>query len=1274
MKKLLYAFMLASLTLCLSAVVAMAQSTAGVTGTVKDSNGAVIAGAEVKLTDTKTGAELTTKTNDQGVYEFQKVAPGTGYTLTITNAGFQTLVINDVALGVGTTSTHNAELTIGEVSGTVVVTASNEVTLNTTDASIGNVIGERRLKDLPIQIRNSPAALIGLQPGVVGNNVGATGTNRIGSVTGARSDQGNITVDGIDSNDQATGQFAATVGNAPIDAMQEFRAVSTNPGASDGRSSGGQVELVTKSGTNEFHGNVREYNRTAATAANTFFNNRAGIPRPALTRNQFGGSIGGPVMKDALFFFFDFEGREDRQAAANLRIVPLNHFRNGQLGFINTNAGCGVGARLNINPNCITLLSPAQVAALDPAGVGGNAALLSFINQRYPQANDLTAGDGINTGGFRFNAPAKRSDKTYTTRIDWNASSAHKLFGRFNIARRIQTDTVNSVAAQFPGDPETAQIIVRDYTWVVGHTWTVSPTFVNQATVGAARSGLLFPTNFKPAFPNSFTFGMGLSAPFAGISDQNRFVLVPTIRNDATWTKGTHSIEFGGSFKPIDSNSGIVNDFNFPTVGLGGLLGSLDNSLRPGGGVINNANTTITGNYDAAFAFLLGRYAQVGTNFNYDTEGNAFVPGTGKTRDYRYDELELYVQDNWRIRNNLTLNFGLRWHLYPAPYESNGFQAAQDVDMRTLFDLRQRQNAAGVRGDTVEPFLRYDLIGKANNARSLYETDLNNFAPRFGFAYTPAFKEGILGKIFGDNRTVIRGGGSVVFDRPGGAITFIQDQVSYLFDNSATTVYGEEDTAAEAILNNPRFTGIATLPVTNVAPTITRPFTPFMDNGFPFGLASGEFNYAVDQRFRIPYSIQYSLGFQREIPGNFILEMSYVGRQGRKLFSQADLSQALNFRDPASGQLMFDAFNALQAPLQAGTTAGTPLAALVASIPNQPWFENQMNAAVQANFGVANCQALVGVSCTRFLLNNGTSRTFVLRGDTSDQVQRLFAQGLLLSNVGMSAQFGTNIYISNQGASSYDGMLVSLRKRFSQGLQFDLNYTWSHSIDNGSSVTNTVAGGLVCDLTNLRVCRGNSDFDIRHLVNANFIYELPFGRGQRFGSGVSGWVNQIIGGWEITGIFTGRSGLAFGTTTTAFPVGFNFNSPAAFNNANVGALQGTVHDATNGTIQFFDDPTVVFNPARPDQGVIRFPHHGEIGNRNVFRGPSFWNLDTALLKTFKMPWSEHQSLQIRWESFNAFNHNSFGLPAVGITGTTFGQITTSASAPREMQFAVRYSF
>jgi hypothetical protein len=833
--------------------------------------------------------------------------------------------------------------------------------------------------------------------------------------------------------------------------------------------------------------------------------------------------------------------------------------------------------------------------------------------------------------------------------LDYNLNSAHKFFGRFNIARRQQTDTVNTVAAQFPGDPETGQIIVKDYTWVVGHTWTASPTFVNQATVGVARSGLLFPNNFAPAFPNSFTFGGGLSAPFASIASQDRFVTVPTIRDDATWTRGTHSIEFGGSFKPILQNSGLVNDFNFITVGLGGALTTLNASLRPA--AIRNS-ATARNNYDAIFTFLLGRYQGVATNFNYDPSGNAFAPGTGKHRNYRYDETELYVQDNWRLRNNLTLNIGVRWHLYPAPYERDGFQAAQDIDMRNLFNLRQNNAANGISGTNAEPLLRYDLVGKGNNGRALYETDLNNFAPRFGFAYTPAFKEGFLGTLFGDNKTVIRGGGSVTFDRPSGAITFIQDQVSYLFDNSSSTLFPLGGSPANALTNNPRFTTITQSPVQNVAPTITRPFTPFVTSPScpgitPSGLCTQEFNYAVDQKFRMPYSIQYSLGFQRELPGDFILEMSYVGRQGRKLFSQADVAQVLNHRDPTSGQFMFDALNTLQAQLLPQLNVENPV------FTNQPWFENLVAGGTQ--------------TVVDFL------RQETERGDTSSVIFALYSGGALDPNLSMSGQFGTNIYISNQGASSYNGMLVSLRKRFSQGLQFDLNYTWSHSIDNGSSITNTVAGGLVCDLTNLRVCRGNSDFDIRHLVNANFIYELPFGRGQRFGGGSPGWVNQIIGGWEVSGIFTARSGVPFTNTSGTFPVGFNFNSPGAWNNGNIALLQPRIHDS-GATIQFFDDPKAVFDVDNPLNGVFRFPRHGEIGSRNVLRGPSFWNLDTAVMKNFKMPWSESHVLQIRWESFNAFNHHAFGLPAANLIGATFGQITTSATTPREMQFALRYSF
>ncbi len=1237
-----------SFLVALFPVVAWGQQTSSVTGVVTDANGAVVNGVEVKLTDTKTEKEQSTKTNEQGVYYFIKVLPGAGYKLTFTAQGFDTVVKTNISLGVGITETHNAQMSVGQVTNTITVTSSGEATLNTTDASIGNVISTRRLQELPIQFRNTPAVLIGLQPGVIGTDVGTGAVNRVGSVTGSRADQGNITIDGIDANDQATGQFAATIGNTPIDAIQEFRTVTTNPAASEGRSSGGQIQMVTKGGNNEFHGSAREYNRTALTAANTFFNNKSGVERPQLTRNQFGGSLGGPIKRNDLFFFFDYEGRRDAQGVAYLRTVPLGHFRSGGLAYLNNAPGCPTNARLDTRPECVTVLTPAQVAALDPTGIGANQPLLTFISQRYPEANDLTAGNGINTGGFRFNAPARRSDNTYTTRIDWNATDRQKLFGRFNIARLVQTDTINTVAQQFPGDPETGQIVLRDYTWVVGHTWTPTLSIVNQATVGMARSGLEFPSNFAPAFPNSFAFGtgaLGLSAPFARISSQDRFVLVPTIRDDLTWTRGRHTLALGGVVKPIDSESGIVNDFNFPTIGLGGLTTTLNPTLRPAD---VGAGAARAGNYDAAFAFLLGRYASIGTNFNYDTSGNAFAPGTGKMRDFRYNEYEVYAQDSWRARTDLTLTYGLRWQYYAPPYEVNGFQAGNDVDFRNLFNIRQLNAADGVGGPTAEPFLRYDLLGKANDARGYYEPDLNNFAPRLSFAWNPSFRDGFLGKVLGDRKTVIRGGGSVVFDRVNSTLTFIQDQVTFLFDNSTTSVFGNSN-ARIALMNDPRFTSISSLPVQNAAPVITRPFTPYVDaTGLPTGQATGEATYVLDQRFRTPYSMQYSFGFQRDLPGNFLLEISYVGRQGRKLFTQVDAAQMLDFKDPASGQFLFTAFNAVQAQIQGG-----------AAITPQPWIENQVGAALGAP-----CAAAFGTSCTAFLA--GALSDLFETGDTASIVNVLYANGLLNPNVGMSGQFAANVYNTNLGSSSYNGMLISLRKRFSQGLEFDFNYTVSHSLDNQSSVINTVFGGVVCDARNLRVCRANSDFDIRHLINANGIYELPFGRGRWIGGNAPGWLNAIIGGWQIGAILNVRSGLPFDAGTGAFPISLALGSPAAFNNGSANALRQRIHDS-DSNIQFFGDPETAL-------AALRFPRHGEIGNRNVLRGPRFWNVDTAVLKFFTMPWSESHRLVFRWESFNTFNHHVYGLPNADISLPQFGQITGSASAPRVMQFALRYQF
>jgi len=1237
----------------------LGQQVSSVTGLVTDRSGGSIPGTEVELTDTRTNAVLTTQTDDMGIYLFLNVRPGPGYALTFSAPNFQTLTISNVSLGVGTTETHNAILEIGAQSTTIVVEAKGEATLNTVDASIGNVIENRRIIDLPVQIRANPAALLSLQPGVVGNNIGTTSSNRVGSVTGARADQGNITVDGIDANDQATGQAFVTVGNAPIDSIEEFRTVSAFPGADQGRSSGAQIEMVTKSGTNDFHGSLREYHRNTVTTANDYFNNKSGIEKPKLIRNQFGASLGGPIVKDKLFFFFDYEGRRDAREISYVRTVPLSHVLTGSLAYINNNPGCSDDSRIDTTPECISYLTPQQVAALDPQGIGVNSAMLNFLKERYPAANDLSGGDGVNTGFFRFNSPNSRGDNMYTTRIDYSLTSNQQVFGRLAITRASYTDTVNSVAQQFPDDPETAKIQLNGYSYVVGHTWSINAGMINRLTVGVSRDSSAFPNFYQPTFPIMWDWGQRtddtdstssatpdqLSAPYIDFSYQDRQIPVPTFKNDFSWIRGSHTMEFGGLFKPIRQKSNMINDFNFVTVGLGGYTDALDPTLRPD----NIFDSTVaTDQWDYAFALALGRIASVDRIFNYDRSGQAFPAGTGKNRNFHYNEFELYWQDAWKARRDLTMTYGLRWQYYSPPFEGDGFQATNDVDMWNLFNIRRQNAEAGVSGNTAEPFLRYDLGGSANNARGYYEPDLNNFSPRLSFAYNPSFTNGFMGKLFGDRKTVLRAGGSVVYDRIGGALTFIQDQVSYLFDNTASAYFGALD-PTEALLYDPRFTGINNLPYENQAPVISRPFTPYVDGDFPYGNMVGQFNYALDQNFRTPYSITYGIGIQRELPGNFILDLSYVGRQGRKLFAQADAAQTLNFKDAASGQYLFSAFNGLKAQIDAGTSS--------AQITAQPWFENQMSSAL----GVP-CEDIWGVSCTRVI--RGYFSSLVRIGDLSDTIQALYGNDLLNANVGLSSQFSTNLYNTNLGSSSYNGMLLSLRKRYSQNLQFDFNYTLSHSMDNQSSVVNTVYSGLVCDMTDLRVCRGNSDFDITHLFNSNWVYDLPLGKGQRFFGGASTVADHIIGGWAVTGIFSARSGLPFSATTGSYPVSFVVNSPAALKSNAVPT--GNI-DTSGSSIQFFEDATAA-------RDAFRNPNGGEIGNRNVLRGPSFWNVDLTIKKTFKMPYAEEHLLKFQCDMFNAFNHNSFNLPSANINSSSFGRISSSASTARVVQFALRYEF
>lgn len=1256
MRKLVFGFLFSLLIL----TIVHGQEFSGVTGVVLDKSGAAISGVDVALDKDQINLHLTATTSGEGVYQFPHVPPGANYKLTFTKQGFRKLEVNDISVGVASISTRNATLEVGEVTQVLEVKASAAETLDTTDATIGNVLDANTLRDLPALFRENPANLLGLQAGVVGNVGG--GTNQSGSVTGARTDQGNVTVDGIDVNDQAGGFAYATVGNAPIESVQEFRTTTADVGAEDGRSAGGQMQLVTKSGTNNFHGSAYEYNRTAATAANDFFNNSAGVARPALTRNQFGGTLGGPAKKDRLFFFFNYEGRRDARQSPQSRTVPLDQVRSGGLAYVHTGTDaqgnpCSRTARLNdpVTAQCITVLTPAQVASFDPQGIGADPALLSVITSRYPHANDLTGGDGINTGLFRFNAPVTVDHNTYVSRVDLKINSKQSLFGRFNILRESDTQTVQ----QFPGDPPAQLFQDRDYSFVIGHTWTINATNLNNLTVGLTRQYNNFPAGpgAFPTFPNEFTFGPYSGAFATNFNIQGRTVPVPTYRDDYTHILGNHTFQFGVDLRPIRQMSYLTNDFNFIGIGIGGDLNSLGpdgSSLRPSD-FLNSQ--TERNEWDSTFTMLLGRFSSQATNFNYTRNLQPEVPGTGKNRDFHYNEFEAYWADSWKVRNDLTFNYGVRWSYYGVPFEANGFETVPSVGLDNLFSTRIQNGLNGIEGPSANPFLVYDLGGPVNHSRGYYDPTLTNFGPRVGIAWNPSFKEGFLNHALGDRKTTVRLGGSIVYDRVASTLTFLADQLSFLFQNSAQQLFGQTDPVA-SLMTDPRFTALNHPPVAVVPPVITRPTTPFVDaSGNPFGEASDQFIYAVDPNFKTPYEDVFGFGIQRELPANTILEIDYVGRLGRRLFAQSDAGQLVNFNDPVAGQSLITAFNNIATAVRAGKAPAT-----------QPFFENQFQAATGQT-----CQQAFGASCTSVYANSGLSSLFI-NGDITDFLVALNGQGLIPANVGLDGQAASIAYVSSKSSSSYNGLLVIVRKRLSKGLQMDFDYTYSHSLDNTSSVVNVVDTGFVCDLENLRACRGNSDFDATHIVSSNWIYSLPFGRSGYIGKNMPKWLDRIVGGWGTSGIWTWRTGFAFGTTTGSFPISNFYGDVSGYPAVLTGgtsALSSSIHNV-NGTLQYFANPTTTL-------GAFSNPLAGQAGSRNDLRGPGFWNIDAAVLKDIKMPWSERQNIQFRAEAFNLFNHENFAPPNTNINGSTFGVLTTTQGAytgagARQMQFALRYEF
>lgn len=1211
----------------LAAILPLAAQTSSLQGTVTDAQGGAVADAIVTLINTETTAQRKALASPVGTYSFVQLPPGT-YRVETQCPGFRSFT-SQVRLQVNSPATLNIQLELGQVTETVNV-SEEALAINTQNATIGSPFTEMQVRQIPLQTRNV-VELLALQPGVTST----------GQVIGAKADQNNVTLDGVDVNDSQGANGFLAVLPIPLDSVQEFRTVVAGQGADQGRSSGGQVSVITKSGSNNWHGSLYEFHRNVKTAANNWFSNRSGIPRENLIRNQYGASIGGPIVKNRAFFFFNWEDRKDRSSSAQSRTVPTESYRNGLI-MMRTNTGG------------IQTLNASEIRQVDPLRLGGGQYMLDQM-KKYPLPNDLlTGGDrGLNFATFRFNAPYKRDDRALVGKMDFNLDKAamHTVSVRGTLTDNVRDDTAN--LAQFPGQEAASKILENHRGLSLRYTGVFTPTLVNVFNYGLTRLGsqqsgvggssvTFTPSNFM-AFPRAIV----------------RIQPTHNIVNDTTWTKGTHSVQFGINFRIVTNDR--VQDNNYPTYSYGrntlkGLGADINESalnfLKQRTGISTLAFTegTLVTN---AFGTMFGILNSYSGTYQYKTDGTTVPFGEPVVRAFANQEYEFYVQDAWKIRKDLTITAGVRYGLYQVPYEKNGVQVATTTGVDQYFGERVAASAAGVPGNAMpNAFLTFALAGPTRDGVGYYKRDNNNFAPRFALAWAPV-SDNLAGRLFGKG-SVIRMAGSMVYDRYGSSMA-----TSFAASGSpglATTVTQPSNTD---FTDSFRYTGGA-LPSLPAAPQGGFPFTPPAVAG-GFGTYSG-----VNPNLVAPYSMLLNLNYARPLPGKLTMEMGYIGRLSRKGILRQDYFQPLTqFKDSKSGQTWAQASGMLRNYLESGITPAA-VRTNPALIPAVPFFENVFPAAA----GTASGTRVAGASSTAnyFYTVYGTYAGSDLDAlHDFDRVRQ--ANGNCLSVYGCNTFFarqnaGMLAWVNASNPAFHGGEFV-LRRQATNGIGFDFNYTFSKSMDIASG---SESGGTstIQDTFNPNASRSVSDFDIRHNITANTVLELPFGRGKKFLNAAPSWVNQFVGGWQVSGLVKFRSGLPLTISTGGvYPTNY-LNSSLAILKPGATLPETEVGFNETGSPGIFPQTSVV------KSFYGQFP--GTVGARNLIRGPKQFNTDLAAGKRFMLPFEGH-SIQFRAEAFNAFNTVNWDNPSSLTLSnpTTFGQITGAGDA-RVMQFVLRYEF
>ncbi len=1221
-------------------------TTSRVTGTVTDSTGAAVAGANVTLTNEATSISITTQTSDSGNYVFDLIQPGT-YSLAIEKPGFKRFVSQKNSALVNQPTTINAALEVGDVSAVVSVQGTAEQVQTSTSGNVGAVIEQRTLESVPIVASRgrNPLDLLNYQPGIV------SGANTGGGVHvhGSRDRSFNFTLDGIDINESSAGGSNFTPLRPNPDSIQEFQIVTSNFTAELGRSSGAQVTFVTKSGTNDFRGNLFEYYQTPDFLANSYANNLLGVRRPQFIQHIFGGSVGGPLpnlglgegtrfglLKDRAFFFVNLQFLRQTQAQLVQRTVYTQTARSGIFRYVRNgrNAPAGTTASTNFpsaaavdaagNPlyggcpggTAAAFCIASYNVAANPSGIGIDPNILASINLA-PLPNDFTRGDGLNTAGYNFLAPTSEKQYDFVSKFDFKINDNNSFYIRWAQGQQDTIDdVVNGGLAPFPGLPGTVNTFRKPKNLAINYRAALSPKVTNEFIYGYSDFNFFFGTDF-----NNVPFILNLVTDAGtNIRGNGRGVRTHQFVDNVTFDLGKHVIKGGINFRlgrQTDDRSEVAGgriegritfdrtiNSNFNAF----ALPAVTTSSSPG--INSNDFNTIRSQIND----YLGRVGVYNQAFVANADGTAFEPaGTRWIFAADYPEYDFYLQDTWKFRPNLTFDIGLRWEPKLSPTSSG------------LPVLRPNQ-LVGL-GAAPSNTIRWEE-GK------MFDNDLNNLSPSLGFAWDP-FKKG---------KTSIRANYRLAYDRFG-----TQLFASALFQNAPgnNTVFPtNNDFGAGGGL----YRNIQTI-IPSGSPSQLRQPPPI-----------GSLTQTVmDPDLVFPEIHQWYAGFQQEVWWNSVLEVNYIGKKGVHLFGGYDANQVDIFNNG-----FLNAFKDLRANR---TTAG---------------YQNAyFNTLLAGDSRITTSGANPDGTATRMLL-----RLF------SNEVALGSVAALAGTLAGGSVSAGTRVWQTNSGnpyffqkypqfsvlnvldsndISFYNALEVILKRRISSGVGFQIGYTFSKSMDSrsfdplfttvGRGASQTAANSPF-DNRDRRLNYAKSDFDRRHALQATYTVELPFGKGRRFASDIPWGLDWIIGGWQVAGTFNLASGRPFTVLSSANTISNVVPTPANCNGCspNMGEVIQYL-----GTNYFFDQAQI---------DSFSNPEPGEFGNtgRNFFIGPKQFQTDASLSKKFRF--TERLSFDLRVDAKNVTNSPSFAAPNAVLNATApLGRIRESVTnEARRIQFAGRFNF